>query len=336
MSDEGRGAAIAGRGMPAADRLAFLLALVPWVLDRGRVTVVEAAERFGVSAGLVRSAVRLVAVSGIPGETRQYLDGDLFDIDWDAFEEADEIAITHPVALEDAPRFSTAEAAALIAGLQYLRSLPGNADSPAIATLMAKLARSSSGEPSRIAVAPAGADEALATVRDAVERGRRLVFDYAGEDGARARRSVDPLRVESENDAWYLRAFDHDRDALRTFRLERMTDPLVTAEAVLPASAALAVPERLFAASRSDVVVDVELPRSALPLIAGYRPERPRAVGGDRVATRLRVARLAVAARLAASLPGVLEITGPPAARAAARERAAAGLAGYGETVEER
>ena len=62
----------------------------------------------------IRQAVRLIAVSGVPGETTQYQHDDLFDIDWDAFEQDDEIAITHLVAIDESPRFSAREAAALI------------------------------------------------------------------------------------------------------------------------------------------------------------------------------------------------------------------------------
>ncbi len=53
----------------AQDKLAFLLSLVPYLLDRERVTVSEAATHFDVSEEQVREAVRLIAVSGVPGDT---------------------------------------------------------------------------------------------------------------------------------------------------------------------------------------------------------------------------------------------------------------------------
>ena len=137
----------------AQDKLAFLLALVPYLLDRDRVGVAEAAAHFQVSDEQVREAVRLIAVSGVPGETSQYQHGDLFDIAWDDFESLDEIQITHRVALDDSPRFSAREAAALIAGLQYLQAMPETLDSSVHSSLMAKLARGASAEPSQVAVA---------------------------------------------------------------------------------------------------------------------------------------------------------------------------------------
>ena len=148
------------RPMQAQDKLAFLLALVPYLMDRDRVSVAEAAEHFGVDQEQLRDAVRLIAVSGIPGETNAYQPGDLFDIAWDDFEENDQIVLTHQVAIDDSPRFSAREAAALIAGLQDLTALPENVDRDVIGSLMAKLARGASAAPSQVAVARSEADEA--------------------------------------------------------------------------------------------------------------------------------------------------------------------------------
>ena len=81
---------MAERAQPpkAQDKLAFLLSLVPYLMDHDRVSVTEAAAHFGVPAEQIRDAVRLIAVSGIPGETASYQHGDLFDIAWDDFTEA--------------------------------------------------------------------------------------------------------------------------------------------------------------------------------------------------------------------------------------------------------
>ena len=65
----------------AQDKLAFLLSLVPYLMDHDRVSVSDAAAHFGVPVEQIRQAVRLIAVSGVPGETTQYQHDDLFDID---------------------------------------------------------------------------------------------------------------------------------------------------------------------------------------------------------------------------------------------------------------
>ena len=201
-------------------------------MDHDRVSVADAAAHFRVSEQQIRSAVELIAVSGVPGETSQYQHGDLFDIAWDRFEEHDEIVLTNLVAIDDSPRFSGREAAALIAGLQYLSALPENADRAAIDTLMAKLARGASAEPSRVAVEESESDASLATVRRAVERGVQVEFDYLSSRGDSEHRRVDPLRIESVDADWYLRGWCHLREAVRTFRLDRIGALQLTDEAI--------------------------------------------------------------------------------------------------------
>src|ERR1700710_3091151 len=138
--------------LQAQDKLTFLLSLVPFLMDHDRISVGEVATHFGMSPEQIRDAVRLIGVSGIPGETAQYQHEDLFDISWDDFEENDQIVLTHRVAIDDSPRFSAREAAAPIARPQYLSALPENADRDVIGSLMAKLARGATGAPSEVAV----------------------------------------------------------------------------------------------------------------------------------------------------------------------------------------
>ena len=117
----------------------FVLSFVPYLLEQRVVAVSEAAQHFGMTEDEIRDAVRLIATSGLPGSTGTYQPNDLFDIDWDSFEEDDVIIVVHHVAIDDAPRLSAREAAALIAGLQYLSASPENAGSASLASLRSKL-----------------------------------------------------------------------------------------------------------------------------------------------------------------------------------------------------
>ncbi|MFT4124360.1 MAG: WYL domain-containing protein [Microbacteriaceae bacterium] len=317
--------------LPARDKLTLLLALVPFVVDRGRVPVAQAAERFDVDPEVIREAVRLIAISGVPGQTAAYQYEDLFDIDWDAFEDDDEIVITNLVAIDDSPRFSAREAAALIAGLQYLSALPENADGAVLASLTSKLSRGASAEPSQLAVAAGGADdETLALIRSAVEGGVQLELDYVTSAGRGERRRVDPLRVESIDADWYLRGWCHLRQAVRTFRLDRMSRVVVTAEPRSRRAEEVTLPDRLFEPSEDDLLVTVELPASALPLIADFLPENAGVRRhGELLRATLRAAHLHGIKRLAAGMPGVVRVVAPPQARRAVAEWAAAGAARY-------
>ncbi|MEA9983777.1 MULTISPECIES: helix-turn-helix transcriptional regulator [Subtercola] len=314
----------------AQDKLAFLLALVPYLLDRDRVSVTEAAAHFEVSPEQVREAVRLIAVSGVPGETTQYQHGDLFDIAWDDFEDSDEIQITHRVALDDSPRFSAREAAALLAGLQYLQALPETLDSAVHASLMAKLARGASEAPSQVSVARSEASESLVTIRRAVEAGTQVEFDYVSSRGDREHRIVDPLRIDSNNDDWYLRGWDHGRQAIRTFRLDRMAQPTVTDTANTYRPGDLALPDTLFDGSGDTQGVVLEVNPAAISLLGEYLAEGELPViDGAVLRVTVRVAHIHGLKRLVASLPGVVRVVAPASARDAVRTWAAAALDPY-------
>jgi proteasome accessory factor C len=274
--------------------------------------------------------VRLIAVSGIPGETNAYQPGDLFDIAWDDFEENDQIVLTHQVAIDDSPRFSAREAAALIAGLQYLTALPENADRDVIGSLMAKLARGASAAPSQVAVARSESDEALATIRDAVIAGVQVEFDYLSSRGERERRRVDPLRIESVDQDWYLRGWDHLRTAIRTFRLDRIDNLVATNEAITYRPGDVKLPETLFTGNADDLLVTVEVSASAVPLIEDYIPEGARREEHDgMIRTSVRVAHFPGLKRLVAGLSGVLTVLDPPEARQVVAGWARAGVERY-------
>jgi proteasome accessory factor C len=314
----------------ASDKLTFLLSLVPYLMDHDRVSVPAVAEHFGVTPERVRDAVNLIAMSGVPGETRQYLHGDLFDIQWDEFENNDTIVLTHLVAIDDSPRFSAREAAALIAGLQYLSALPENGDTDAIASLMAKLTRSSTGAPTQLAVSRTDTDVAISAIQAAVRAGTQVEFDYLSARGSAEHRCVDPLRIESVDNDWYLRGWCHVRQAMRTFRLDRMSNLRSTDVPADPHDDDPQLPDSLFVGSVDDLTVTLEVPASALGLLADYAPV-PGGTASDESLTRahLRVSHFHGLKRLVAGLAGVVTVVEPGEARQTVADWAAAGVARY-------
>jgi proteasome accessory factor C len=314
------------------DKLAFLLALVPYLMDKGRVSVAEAARHFGVPESQIRDSVNLIAVSGVPGETSAYQHEDLFDIDWDLLDEHDEIVITHLVAIDDSPRFSAREAAALIAGLQYLSSLPEQADRGVLVSLLAKLSHGASGRPTEVAVGSSDVDGFVSDIRTAVGQGLRIEFDYLNSRGAQERRIVDPLRLESLDEDWYLRGWDHSREAARTFRVDRMSALAVTDEPVGPRASEVTLGDKLFEPSATDLTVVVELDSNALPLIADYlTTEAPKTSAGKLTRVTLHLAHTHGLKRLVAGLAGVVTVVEPASARERVADWAQAALDRYAE-----
>ena len=169
----------------------------------------------------------------------------------------------------------------------------------------------------------------LALIRDSVERGVQLELDYRDSRGDQERRRVDPLRVESIDADWYLRGWCHLREAVRTFRLDRISNAVITDEPIehqrrrgAPARRAVRGARPTTSRSRSRST------RSAMPLLADYIPDGALHDRGAATASArpLRVSHYHGLKRLVASMPGVVDgASRPTEARRAVAEWAAAG-----------
>ena len=320
--------------LQARDKLTFLLSLVPFLMDHDRISVHEVARHFEVSDEHIRSAVRLIAISGIPGETNAYQPDDLFDIAWDDFEDNDQIVLTHLVAIDDSPRFSAREAAALIAGLQYLSALPEHANRGAIASLMLKLAHGASGMPSQVALEAPQTDATLPQIREAIATQRQIEIDYLNARGERERRTVDPLRLESVDADWYLRGWCHLRKALRTFRLDRIDNLTITGKEISHHQQDVVLTDALFESTADDIEVTLSIEPAALPLLADYVAQGAQPVELDgRLHMKILVSHLHGVKRLVNGMPGVVTVVSPASARAAVAAWAQAGSAKYSNLV---
>jgi predicted DNA-binding transcriptional regulator YafY len=90
--------------------------------------------------------------------------------------------------------------------------------------------------------APVGGGVAL-LLGDAIRRRRRVRTSYRSFTGELSTRELSPLGLVVHAGRWYLAAFDHGRDDLRTFRVDRMTG------AAIGARSASAAPEGFDAVS---------------------------------------------------------------------------------------
>lgn len=96
-----------------------------------------------------------------------------------------------------------------------------------IESLLAEQARGKRWPIERVRVTSSGTRRldqvAFRQVASAVLERRQLDFDYrARSTDASTRRHVSPQRLTHYRDNWYLDAFDHDRDALRSFAVDRV------------------------------------------------------------------------------------------------------------------
>ena len=315
------------RPMVASERARLLLLLVPYLISKEEVSLGEAASQFDVSIDEMRSMVEKLTLIGRPGDSGFWqLPHEMFDIDWELLDEQDTIRLTNVVALERAPRLSAREAAALIAGLQLARSVPGVGDSEIFSGLLSKLSRGASAAPADVIVAPGPVDEVRVAVSDAVRRGMAVAFRYQAPDAPATTRTVDPVTVRIADGQWYLQGWCHMREAMRTFHLERVSDITITDIAV--GRHGDDVPE-LFASTTGDTEAIIRFPSQLAPLLGEILRDAELQTVRTKTTARMRIADPAALKRIAARRGGDVEILEPSGARRSAAEWAAAGLANY-------
>lgn len=211
-------------------RLLRLLALLQVHRDW---TGTELAERLGVSARTVRNDIDRLRGLGYPvhgtrgaaGGYRLGAGASLPPLLLD-----DEEAVAVAVGMQAAARGSLAgaEESALRALAKLERVLPSHLRQRvgALRTHLASVPPDATGPT---------VDPALLTTLTGLCRGReRLRFDYRSHDGSASRRDVEPYHVVVWGRRWYLVAFDVDRDAWRTFRVDRIVPKTPTGPRFTP------------------------------------------------------------------------------------------------------
>lgn len=311
------------KNLLASDRVLLLLSLVPYLREHGPTSIDELAETFEVAPSLLRKLISFLGTAGIPGETLSYQHNDLFDIDWDAFLEDDIVSLTHTVAIDDTPRFTGTEAAALLAGLHALTGMLSDDDATLAGALAERLSSALGiGSAVPVTVATDEGDERIAVCLAAIEAQRSVSFTYRTASGEVASRTVDPIDLVQRHGAWYLRGYSHERQAERTFRLDQ--------------TRGLSLGDRF--ESRDDEPVEratihtirARAPERLLPLLKGFAPTvidaRPSDLPAGVVRIEIDAWHAGAAVRLVQHAPGEIVIESPELARQAVRDWASAAL----------
>lgn len=146
---------------------------------------------------------------------------DAFETDWGYTIEHDEYAMPEI-------QLGREEVAALSLALQ----VSGEESARLGLTKLAARAPDPGSLPSLGARVEVGAVDALDALADPLLERRTVRFGYRTAAGDRSDRQVDPYGIVQRHGSWYLVGHDHDRDALRAFRLDRLAStPRATGDA---------------------------------------------------------------------------------------------------------
>lgn len=202
---------------PVAERLARLLAIVPWVAAHDGPPVSEVCERFAVSEEDLLGDLELLFLCGV------------FPFTPDALIEVDvadgRVWIRFADYFRRPLRLSASEGLALLGAGRALLGLPGADPDGLLASAIDKLG-------SVLGVDPDGAlevhlggaeEEVLATVRAAAATRHKLAIEYysSGRDEW-GRRVVAPWHAFSSAGQWYVRGWCEQAGGERLFRVDRI------------------------------------------------------------------------------------------------------------------
>ena len=264
-----------------------MLQLVPFLVHNQGLHISEVAARFGITRKALEDDLRILICSGLP---EGYPD-DLLDIQWDD----DHVFITQALDLTRPVRFTVDEACALLTGLETLNGLPELAEGGALESVTLKL-MAAAGEEGVKAAALSGPEVApgdsaiLDTARAAIGSGAQLHLRYfSPQRDAVSERDVDPLRLYSLDNTWYLEAYCHSAQGLRNFRLDRIEALEPNGRpAAATAKPADSFPVKLFTPNDDDTVVVVELAPRGTGLADDYYAERTAALPGGGMLAEIR------------------------------------------------
>lgn len=322
-------------GNSARDKLNLFLAIVPFVLLRGSVTIDEVAKQFATTRDRVISAVTTIACDGGANEARFNFDTELFNIDWEAFEDDGVIILTVAELLHVPTPFNARQRSIFLAGLELLKAHPHYRRLPEFDGLIAKLRGSESNAVTDAFAVSVDLDNPTAnTIQDAIDKQVRIGFRYVNNKGERSVREVDPYRQHIRGGQRYVKGHCYHADEVRTFNLDSMAELVVSSTPIEVRTVdPFALTSDLFSEGDDDVHVDITIDPQALSLIAGYRrPGYSPVMTGDSARITIPFSHSSTAVRMISALSGIATIVEPADVRADVATFARDALAAYAKT----
>lgn len=208
-----------------------LLAITVLLLNRGRLSAKELADRFEVSSKTIYRDMDTLCQAGIPIVAHQGITG--------GFEIMEHYMI-------DKYWLSAEEMSTLVTAVKGLSSV---LEDPQMGMLLEKvkalLRRVEQGlgdeyrkEPVVMDFQPWGQRQglkpAVGLLKRAIHDKRRVQMEYIDAEGSAERRTIEPASLFLKGNVWYVQAFCLEREDFRLFRLSRMQDIKMLSEAYEP------------------------------------------------------------------------------------------------------
>ncbi len=218
----------------APDRFHLLFAVLAWLVPRKSASIAEVAHQFTIDPADVVSLIETAACCGVPPYTADTL--------LDLYIDEDRIEANFGNLLERPRRLTAPEGFALVAAARAILAVPGADPNRSLERATAKLAEVL-GDRGRVAVTMDPVTS-LGAVRSALEARRQIeVTYYSASRDQLSVRKIEPFHLFTADGHWYVDAYCHQADAVRHFRLDRITVVVPTDEP-FDAAASWAIEEK--------------------------------------------------------------------------------------------
>ena len=198
-----------------------LFKIIYYLLDKGRATAPELAERFEVSVRTIYRDIDSLSGAGIPIYAEAGRNGG--------------IHLMNDFVLDQAV-FSEEEKQEILSALQSI-NIAQNSNASQTLQKLSALFRLGSEHWLEVDFSRWGNEgfdnEKFELLKSAIIRCRTVKIQYAGSSQAITERTVQPLKLIFKAKAWYLNAFCTEKQVFRTFKLNRILDLEVLQETFL-------------------------------------------------------------------------------------------------------
>jgi proteasome accessory factor C len=199
----------------AEERLARLLAMIPWIVGHHGPTVVDVCDRFSITPADLAADIGLLYLCGLHPYTPDLLieaevrDGRV----WVSYAEY----FSRPL------RLTPVEGLGLLTAAQTLLAVPGTDPAGPLATGLSKLAASLGVDDAVKVDFGSASEDTLHVLRQAVQQGVQVEIDYLSfARNERSVRTVEPDHVFLTQGQWYLSGWCHVAQGERNFRVDRI------------------------------------------------------------------------------------------------------------------
>jgi proteasome accessory factor C len=203
-------------------RLARLLAMIPWIVAHEGPEVTVVCERFDITATDLAADIALLYLCGLHPYTPDLLiEADIRD---------GRVWVSYADYFSRPLRLTPVEGLGLLTAAQTLLAVPGTDPTGPLASGLAKLAASLGADEAIKVDLGAASDAVIETLRSARDAHQQVTIDYLSmARNERAVRTIEPAHVFLTQGEWYVAGWCHLASDERIFRVDRIAS--VTVEA---------------------------------------------------------------------------------------------------------